>query len=89
MAHYLELEIDDYDRFYSDCDQTMVGLYNMREEGGDLDSYPVGCFYGVKTDSDKPIEQQKPEEEETEYQAYGEDKPAQLADTKKEEDQPQ
>ena len=48
------MQIDDYDRFYSDCDQTMVGLYNMREEGGDMDSYPVGCFYGVKTESDKP-----------------------------------
>ena len=57
-GNYLGLEIDDYDRFYSDCDQTMVGLYNMREEGGDIDSYPVGCFYGVKTDVDKPAEQQ-------------------------------
>ena len=48
------LETDDYDKFYSQCDQTMVGFVQDKKNPTSMAEHHVECFYGVKASADKP-----------------------------------
>lgn len=48
------LETDDYDKFYSQCDQTMVGFVQDKKNPTSLAEHHIECFYGVKESIDKP-----------------------------------
>lgn len=45
------IQMDDYDKFYSICDKTMVGFVKSGKEGS-LEQHPIQCFYGVKKDAE-------------------------------------
>ena len=47
----VHLETDDYTKFYSLCDKTMVGF--VQQPSGSMISHPIQCFYGVKTDTEE------------------------------------
>ena len=50
---YSEIKASDYDKFYSQCDKSMVGF--VRKQGGSssMTNHEVKCFYGVKESSDE------------------------------------
>ena len=54
------VQTDDYDKFYSLCDRTMVGFVQDTNSGSSLSQHHIECFYGVKEASDKPPEPEKP-----------------------------
>lgn len=41
---------DDYNKFYSQCDRTMVGF--VQTKGSTMTNHQVQCFYGIKESSD-------------------------------------
>ena len=47
------VETDDYDKFYSQCDRTMVGFVQDKGQSSTLKAHAVDCFYGIKADSEK------------------------------------
>lgn len=50
----LLVSFDEYDKFQSQCDRTMVGF--VKPQSSDdmtLTQHPIQCFYGVKASSDK------------------------------------
>lgn len=83
-----QLDTDDYDKFDSQCDRTMVGFV-QRKGSGTMANHPIQCFYAVKSGADgengkqtskKP---QSEEKKETKKQAAEEteDEPVALAQT--------
>lgn len=46
-----QVKMDDYDKFYSICDKTMVGFVKEGNEGS-MEQHPVQCFYGVKKETE-------------------------------------
>jgi len=43
----------DYDKFYSQCDQTMVGFVQDKNSGSTMKNHNVECFYAVKESSEQ------------------------------------
>ena len=48
-----DVEVDDYDKFYSQCDRTMVGFIQNKQVKSSLADHHVECFYGIKASADK------------------------------------
>ena len=51
------VETDDYDKFYSQCDRTMVGF--VMQKGSTMTNHKIQCVYGVKESAEKPKEDKK------------------------------
>ena len=47
-----DVQTDDYDKFYSLCDRTMVGFVQDKQSRSSLADHHVTCFYGIKAASD-------------------------------------
>lgn len=63
-----DLSTDDYDKFYSQCDRTMVGFVHKEGDGSTMKEHPVQCFYGIKADAEKEDKKEdaKPKDKEEE-----------------------
>jgi hypothetical protein len=48
------VETDDYDKFYSQCDHTMVGFVQDKKNPTSMSEHHIECFYGVKAKVDIP-----------------------------------
>lgn len=46
------VETDDYDKFYSQCDRTMVGFIQNKDSRSTMKEHNVDCFYAIKTDAE-------------------------------------
>lgn len=46
LMHLADVQSDDYDKFYSVCDKTMVGF--VYSTTGSMSNHPAQCFFGVK-----------------------------------------
>lgn len=51
------VETDDYDKFYSMCDRTMVGF--VMSKGNSMSNHRIQCVYGIKETAEKPKEEEK------------------------------
>ena len=64
LAQNTELDTDDYDKFNSQCDRTMIGFVQNKEGGGSFSKHHIECFYGIKESVDggppKPAAAPKP-----------------------------
>lgn len=52
LVQLKSVQTDDYDKFYSQCDKTMVGFVQDKNQKGSLNSHLIQCFYAVKEESD-------------------------------------
>lgn len=57
-----DVQIDDYDKFYSACDRTMIGVIHDKGRPSSMAEHHIECFYAVKEDSDKAVEQKLAEQ---------------------------
>lgn len=46
------VETDDYDKFYSQCDRTMVGFIQDKGHASTMKEHAVDCFFAIKADSE-------------------------------------
>jgi hypothetical protein len=60
-TEFIDIEASDYDKFDSDCSQTMVGFVQkmpgLGGEGSSLTDLRVQCFYGVQNKNFKGMEE--------------------------------
>lgn len=50
-----DVQIDDYDKFYSQCDRTMIGFIHDKNSPSTLTEHNLECFYAVRDSAEADI----------------------------------